>query len=63
MKLYSFLVQSVVRCFDFPEETIPTATEIPDTIPVSSSADWQTAFGFTSSTTELNEDDLGETTY
>ncbi|XP_064634367.1 CCR4-NOT transcription complex subunit 4-like isoform X2 [Lineus longissimus] len=40
-------------------ETIPTATEIPDTIPVSSSADWQTAFGFTSSTTDSHEDDLG----
>ena len=32
--------------FFFPE-AIPTA-EIPDTIPVASSTDWQAAFGFTS---------------
>ena len=33
-------------------EAIPTA-EIPDTIPVASSTDWQAAFGFTSSSSTI----------
>ncbi|KAI0212990.1 CCR4-NOT transcription complex subunit 4 [Lamellibrachia satsuma] len=36
----------------------PPPAEIPDTIPVSSSTDWQAAFGFTSNT-ESHDDDLG----
>ena len=37
----------------------PPPAEIPDTIAVSSSTDWQAAFGFTSNT-ESHDDDLGE---
>lgn len=36
----------------------PPPAEIPDTIAVSSSTDWQAAFGFTSNT-ESHDDDLG----
>lgn len=38
-----------------------TTTEIPDTIPVSSTTDWQAAFGFSSAntTSETHDDDLG----
>ncbi|XP_074661021.1 uncharacterized protein LOC141913398 isoform X2 [Tubulanus polymorphus] len=41
-----------------PTESIPT-TEIADTIPVSSSTDWQAAFGFKSAAVEHHDDDLG----
>ena len=37
-----------------------STTEIPDTIPVSSTTDWQAAFGFSSANTgESHDDDLG----
>lgn len=39
-------------------ETIP-ATEISESIPVSSCTDWQAAFGFASKTRETQDDDLG----
>lgn len=63
----------VVWCV--PEESSILHTEIPDTIPVSSTTDWQAAFGFSSSSTssshsnhvphssacsETHDDDLGE---
>ncbi|KAK3103284.1 hypothetical protein FSP39_018178 [Pinctada imbricata] len=39
-------------------ESIPT-TEIPESIQVSSCTDWQAAFGFTSKSREVPDDDLG----
>ena len=53
-------------------DSLATSTEIPDTIPVSSSTDWQAAFGFTPTTTTTttnhsaventnsHDDDLGQ---
>ncbi len=42
------------------EDTMAPPPEIPDTIPVSSSTDWQEAFGFPSNAVESHDDDLGE---
>lgn len=39
-------------------ESVPT-TEIAETIPVSSTTDWQTAFGFGPTKKETQDDDLG----
>ncbi|XP_064601615.1 CCR4-NOT transcription complex subunit 4-like isoform X2 [Liolophura sinensis] len=39
-------------------ETLPS-TEIPETIPVSTTTDWQAAFGFSSKTKDIQDDDLG----
>lgn len=41
------------------EDSLSVAADIPDTIPVSTSTDWQAAFGFTSTQTETHDDDLG----
>ena len=42
------------------EDSLPVAGDIPDTIPVSTSTDWQAAFGFTSTQTDAHDDDLGK---
>ncbi|KAK3585448.1 hypothetical protein CHS0354_020169 [Potamilus streckersoni] len=44
---------------DVPETEQPPTTEISDTIPVSSTTDWQEAFGFGPMSKEPNDDDLG----
>ena len=46
----------------FADDPPVTHTEIPDTLPVSHSVDWQAAFGFPSNTADTlsNDDDLGQ---
>ena len=51
-------MESIFIILEVPD--LPT-TEIPDTIPVSSSIDWQAAFGFgqQNKNKEYQDDDLG----
>ena len=53
-----YLYEIYVSILEVPD--LPT-TEIPDTIPVSSSIDWQAAFGFgqQNKNKEYQDDDLG----